>query len=97
MLGQSPWMVQESVGPVAGSVSQNWTCWKRPPGELMQQVLVEVPEQERTEESFAHVSGVAARTKGNMAASAAALEKEDMLRSILETAKILSWEQNRTR
>jgi hypothetical protein len=28
----SPWIVHESEGPVAGSVSQNWVCRNAPPG-----------------------------------------------------------------
>lgn len=35
---QRPWMVQESVGPVTGSVSQNWVCSRRPPGDSKQQL-----------------------------------------------------------
>lgn len=37
---QSPWIVHESDGPVAGSVSQNCDCSSRPPGLLKQQVSV---------------------------------------------------------
>lgn len=36
--GHSPWMVQESSGPVDGSVSQNCVCRSIPPGELTQQL-----------------------------------------------------------
>ena len=56
LLGHRPWIVQESVGPVTGLVSQNWTCWKRPPGLLIQQVSVEEPEQDNSSEVSAHVS-----------------------------------------
>jgi hypothetical protein len=35
---QSPWMVHELLGPVAGFVSQNCVCKRSPPGELKQQV-----------------------------------------------------------
>lgn len=34
---QSPWIVHESTGPVAGSVSQNWVWRRTPPGALKQQ------------------------------------------------------------
>lgn len=34
---QSPWMVQESEGPLGGFVSQNCVCRRAPPGELKQQ------------------------------------------------------------
>lgn len=82
-------MVQESEGPVAGLVSQNCTCWKSPPGLLMQQVSVEEPEQERTEVSLGQVTGVLARARGRMAARAAILENEDMLKLKLEAGKTL--------
>lgn len=64
-------MVHESDGPVTGSVSQNWTCWKSPPGLLMQQVFVEEPEQDRSAVVLGQDSGVPARVKRTRAASAA--------------------------
>lgn len=52
----------------------------RPPGELMQQVLVDEPEQERYAEVVGQVSGVPARARGRKTAMAAPadLVKDDM-------------------
>lgn len=64
MLGQRPWIVHDVEGPVDGEVSQNCTCWNRPPGELMQHVLDEEPWQERVEEEMEQDAGVPAKARG---------------------------------
>jgi hypothetical protein len=76
LLGHRPWIVQEVEGPVTGFVSQNCTCWNRPPGELRQHVSLDEPPHDRSSE----VSGqllCCARAKGRAAVRAQAiLEKE---------------------
>ena len=66
---------------MTGSVSQNWTCWKRPPGVLKQHVLVEEPWQESC--VLVQVSGVPASEKETMLARAAALSMREGMVSVV--------------
>lgn len=78
-------MVQELEGPVAGLVSQNCTCWSRPPGELMQQVLVEETEQESWLALLAQVLGVPAMMGVKSAANAAMVKKDGIVNYLIGT------------
>ena len=79
---QRPWTVHESVGPVAGSVSQNWVWRSCPPGALKQQ-------RSETEVVFWHDNGVLlvtgqlfgpAATRDNRPAPAARVRIADMVK-----------------